>query len=50
LPALANNELGDLCREYNVFVGQIAKLVEDITKAAVDLAASSRNWRRRPSR
>lgn len=41
LPVLANNELGDLCREYNVFVEQIAKLVDDVTKAAVDLAASS---------
>jgi len=41
LPVMANNELGDLCREYNAFVGQIATLVEDVTRAAVDLAASS---------
>ncbi|HTY07636.1 MAG TPA: methyl-accepting chemotaxis protein [Candidatus Edwardsbacteria bacterium] len=41
LPVTSNDELGDLCREYNNFMGRFKQLVEDITKAAVDLAASS---------
>ena len=41
LPIVTNDELGDLCHEYNGFMARFQQLVEDVTKAAVDLAASS---------
>lgn len=41
LPVMGNNELGDLCREYNRFTGQIHQMVREITNVASGLAASS---------
>jgi len=41
LPVMGNNELGDLCREYNRFTGQIRQMVREITNVASNLAASS---------
>jgi methyl-accepting chemotaxis protein len=41
LAVMGNDELGDLCLEYNRFMENFQRLVEDITKAAVELAASS---------
>jgi methyl-accepting chemotaxis protein len=41
LPILGNDELGDLCKEYNHFVGQIHQMVREVTNVASNLAASS---------
>ncbi|MDO9391463.1 MAG: methyl-accepting chemotaxis protein [bacterium] len=41
LPLLANNELGDLCHQYNQFVDLLDRLVTDIEKVAAEVAASA---------
>jgi methyl-accepting chemotaxis protein len=41
LPLLANNELGDLCHQYNHFKDVLLGLVTDIEKVAVEVAASA---------
>ncbi|MDI6740569.1 MAG: methyl-accepting chemotaxis protein, partial [Candidatus Edwardsbacteria bacterium] len=41
LPILSNDELGDLCLAYNQFMEKFRRLVEDVTKAAAELAANS---------
>jgi methyl-accepting chemotaxis protein len=41
LPLLANNELGDLCHQYNQFVNLLDRLVSDIEKVATEVAASA---------
>ncbi|MBI4727810.1 hypothetical protein HY768_11450 [candidate division TA06 bacterium] len=41
LPLLANNELGDLCHQYNQFVNLLDRLVSDIEKVAAEVAASA---------
>ncbi|MDO9067046.1 MAG: methyl-accepting chemotaxis protein, partial [Deltaproteobacteria bacterium] len=41
IPLLANNELGDLCHQYNQFVKLLDHLVTDIEKVAAEVAASA---------
>ena len=41
LPLLANNELGDLCHQYNQFVNLLDRLISDIEKVAAEVAASA---------
>ena len=41
LPIMGNDELGDLCKEYNRFVGKIHRMLQEIAKVASDLAGSS---------
>ena len=41
LPILGNDELGDLCREYNRFTQQVLQLIREVSNVASNLAASS---------
>ncbi len=41
LPILGNDELGDLCTQYNRFVSKIHRMLQDLAKVASELAGSS---------
>jgi methyl-accepting chemotaxis protein len=41
LPILGNDELGDLCVQYNHFVAKIHRMLQELAKVASELAGSS---------
>ncbi len=41
LPILGNDELGDLCIQYNRFVSKIHRMLQELAKVASELAGSS---------
>jgi methyl-accepting chemotaxis protein len=41
LPVLANDELGDMCVQYNHFVAKIHRMLQELAKVASELAGSS---------